>query len=376
MRRAFFLLSMIFITCFPCLIFANTAPSVSNVTVSQRTDGSGIVDIYYTLSDADNDRCTISVLISSNGGSTWTITPTATSLSGNVTNVLPGSKHITWNSKADLPGEVGDNYRIKVTANDNSDSLGMTWVYIDDDTGLLGFGPFQGYLSKYETTNAQFCQYLNDALTSDDIRIGSDGIIYGAIGSNSGVDYINEPYFKTYPSASIYSQISYSDGVFDVRDREGFDMSDHPVVVVSWYGAMAFADYYGYRLPQIWEWQSVGDFDGNFIYGCGLTINRDMANYFEWNPLGLSSYPYTSPVGYYSDFGYGLCDMAGNVMEWTGTYMNLLVGGTVRIYHGGSWASYSSDCKVLYGTPPYDDDAFYNYPDAMYSDLGFRVVRD
>ncbi len=374
MKRTILFFSVFFVL--TGITFANTSPVVSNITVSQRTDGSGIVDIYYTLSDADNDHCTVSIEVSDDGGSSWNVIATSFSADSDIgENISCGNRHITWNSKADLPGEVGNNYRIKVTANDNSDSLGMTWVYIDDDTGLLGFGPFQGYMSKYETTNAQFCQYLNDALTSGDITIGPDGIVYGAIGSNSGVDYINEPYFKTYPSASIYSQISYSDGVFDVRDREGFDMSDHPVVVVSWYGVMAFADYYGYRLPQIWEWQSVGDFDGSFIYGCGLTINRDMANYFEWNPLGLSSYPYTSPVGNYPDYGYGLCDMAGNVFEWTGTYKTLMSGGTARIYHGGGWASYSSDCKVLYETSPYYD-ALYDYPDAMYSDLGFRVVRD
>ena len=45
-------------------VFANTAPVVSNVNVSQRTDGSGTVDIYYTLSDADNDRCTVSIAVS------------------------------------------------------------------------------------------------------------------------------------------------------------------------------------------------------------------------------------------------------------------------------------------------------------------------
>jgi len=81
MRGAFFLLSTVFITCFPGLIFANSAPVVSNVTVSQRTDGSKLVDIRYSLSDADGDRCTVSVQVSSDGGSTWTV-PAVTFLPG------------------------------------------------------------------------------------------------------------------------------------------------------------------------------------------------------------------------------------------------------------------------------------------------------
>ena len=70
MKSTILVIAGILTIVFTPLVFANTAPSVSNITVSQRTDGSGIVDIYYTLSDADNDRCTISVLVSSNGGNT------------------------------------------------------------------------------------------------------------------------------------------------------------------------------------------------------------------------------------------------------------------------------------------------------------------
>jgi hypothetical protein len=135
-------------------VFANSAPVVSNVSVSQRTDGSGIVDISYTLSDADNDRCTVSVVVSNDGGSTWTITPSAPALSGDLTNVSPGSRHITWNSKFDLPGVFGSNYRIKITADDGYTP--MTWVSINDP-GVSGHEAFNGQMSKYETTNAQYC---------------------------------------------------------------------------------------------------------------------------------------------------------------------------------------------------------------------------
>ena len=78
------------------------------------------------------------------------------------------------------------------------------------------------------------------------------------------------------------------------------------------------------RLPTEWEWQAVADFNGIYNYGCGKTINQSKANYYlgsgnYCNPLGLSNIPYTSPVGYYPAYGYGMCDMAGNIWEWTST---------------------------------------------------------
>jgi hypothetical protein len=66
----FFIISAAFVLFLPAFALANSAPVVGNVTVSQRTDGSKKVDIRYNLSDADGDKCTISVQVSSDGGST------------------------------------------------------------------------------------------------------------------------------------------------------------------------------------------------------------------------------------------------------------------------------------------------------------------
>jgi len=105
------------------ILFANSAPQISNVTAHQRTDGNGIVDIFYTLSDVDNDKCTITVKVSNDGGSSWTITPSASALHGDLTNVSPGRKHITWASRTDLPGVFGTNYRIKLVVNDDLNNI-------------------------------------------------------------------------------------------------------------------------------------------------------------------------------------------------------------------------------------------------------------
>ncbi len=244
----------------------------------------------------------------------------------------------------------------------------IVWVSINDP-GVSCHEAFNGKMSKYETTNAQYCQFLNEALASGDITIGSDNIIYGATGSNSGGDFAGEVYFETY-AASINSQISYSDGTFNVRTREGYDMSNHPVVKVSWYGATAFCNYYGYRLPTEWEWQAVADYDGSYTYGCGTTIDFDKANYYDGgyaNPLGLFGGPYTTPVNYYETdgrpgpYGYGMNDMAGNVWEWTNSTRD-----SNRALCGGSWGSSSNYYCTVSGRTSLS-------LDSVYDGVGFRV---
>jgi len=249
----------------------------------------------------------------------------------------------------------------------------MIWVSINDSgAGMkdkngnpISQGGFAGEMNKYETTNAQYCYFLNNALASGDITVGSDNIVYGANGSNSGVDFVGEIYFRIYP-ASSYSQITYSGGTFSVRSRDGYDMSNHPVVMVSWYGATAFSNYYGWRLPTEWEWQAVADYDGGYIYGCGISIDQSKANYYageDANPLGLTSTPYTSPINHYPSYGYGMNDMAGNVLEWTST----VSGDSYRIFRGGSWATNSSSCTVAIRSSLSPFLTHYN--------VGFRVCR-
>jgi formylglycine-generating enzyme required for sulfatase activity len=233
------------------------------------------------------------------------------------------------------------------------DPEALVWVTIDNDPN------FFGQISKYETTNAQYCHYLNTALLDGLITVYSNTVY-----ATSDTSY-SEPYFKTYED-SIFSQITYSGSTFSVLSRDGFSMADHPVVMITWYGATAFCDNYGYRLPTEWEWQAVADFDGSFTYGCGTTIDQSKANYYDnayANPLGLNNYPFTSPVGYYPATGYGICDLAGNVWEWTSSTYN----DTFRIRRGGGWSFTEEYCSVSNRSAI--------APANSYSSLGFRVCR-
>ncbi len=214
-------------------------------------------------------------------------------------------------------------------------------------------------LSKYETTNAQYAEYLNAALADGWIQV-VDGAVFAA-GSDQ-----SKPYFDTH-SASMDSQIEYGQGQFTVRSRDGHSMADHPVVKVSWYGAKAFCDYYGYRLPTEAEWEYAargGYHNPYYKYPWGSnTLDENEANYDFHNPLGLTSWPYTTPVGLYGPQGtysHGLCDMAGNVREWCqdryGSYgtsaspaSNPVVGpsrGDYRVLRGGSWFHNANYCRT------------------------------
>jgi formylglycine-generating enzyme required for sulfatase activity len=220
----------------------------------------------------------------------------------------------------------------------------LTWVSVSE-------AGFTGQMSKYETTNAQYCQFLNAALATGDITISSD-IVYGANGTNNGMDYVGTAYYNLTGSGyGADAKLNYSGGVFTVDSG----VENHPVNYVSRYGATAFCGYYGWRLPTLTQWQAVADYTGGYIYGCGATIDSTKANYNY-------SVGTTSAVGTYAAYGYGMCDMAGNVFEWTSTddFNNSYI-------QGGAWNSAGNACKVL--TYLYIDRS------TMAHNTGFRACR-
>lgn len=237
---------------------------------------------------------------------------------------------------------------------------GMVFVSINDP-GVSGHEPFNGEMSKYETTNAQYCKFLNAALASGDIYLDGS-YVKGADGSNNGTDFVGEIYYRLGGSGRTYNgatnggaaRINYSGSSFTVDS--GFE--NHPVSYVSWYGSTAFCDYYGWRLPTEWEWQAVADHFGEFSYGCGPTINNSIANYNNSvHPDG------TTVVGSFGNYGYQMSDMAGNVWEWTSS----LASGD-RVVRGGCWFDFNYYCTVF-------DWDFNMIPGSTNYSLGFRVCR-
>ncbi len=109
----------------PAVLCQNLPPVVSNVSFSQRTDGSFLVDIYYDVNDPEGDPLTVSLKVSDDNGYSWDFA--CTQLSGSV-GAGQGSgtgKHIVWNYKAEHPNTFGMQYRIMVIASDSYGSPGQ-----------------------------------------------------------------------------------------------------------------------------------------------------------------------------------------------------------------------------------------------------------
>ncbi len=197
------------------------------------------------------------------------------------------------------------------------------------------------YMTKYETTIAMYTDYLNE--------VGGEGA-----GWNQRMTDNNR--------CGIVRHINYTYSVEPGREN-------YPITYVSWYDATNFLQWCGLRLPTEAEWEKA-------LRG-GLYLDSDELKKRP-NPMPERRYPwgdqspnadgifrcnydgsndgfeYTAPVGSFVKFSspYGICDLAGNVAEWTLDWYSTSYHAGLdgfRMVRGGSWMAVPAACDAITG---------------------------
>ncbi len=164
------------------------------------------------------------------------------------------------------------------------------------------------WMDRYEVTNRQFGEFVD-------------------AGGYEKPEYWSEPFLRD------GREISWQEAMSLFVDRTGRPgpstwyaasypegQGDYPVGGVSWYEAMAYAQFTGKRLPTVYHWEQ-----GLARLLHALTVPRS-------NIASATSGP--APVGSFRGLGsFGTYDQMGNVREWT---YNETEGG--RLIVGGGWS--------------------------------------
>ncbi len=248
-----------------------------------------------------------------------------------------------------------------------------------------------------DVTVEQYTRFLNEALAAGAIQVGPVTVEAG------GETRVEEGAYSYYPGEPFHGfeheeEIKAGDKLLMPTQTEGprltFDgqtfatipeYRNHPVTMVSWFGANAYCQFYGWRLPTEIEWEKAARgtelVDGRgWPFPWGTEIADNQANFYSSFDLFEKMFGKlgnTTPVGFYNGRSYdgyetldaaspyGLYDMAGNVWQWTG---DDYTDQHYRYMRGGSFYSYAVDLRVWKnnsaGPTHYD------------SETGFRCARE
>ena len=230
-----------------------------------------------------------------------------------------------------------------------------------------------------DVTAQQYADFLNAALADGYVKMDGEQIFGFYPGDEfRGVKHeekIEAGDWIFIPLNDPSQRIKFDGTTFTVQN--GYE--NHPMTMVSWFGAWGYCGYYDWRLPTEMEWEKAGRGTDTRPFPWGEEIQRNNANFYssrdpfeDMSSLGSR----TSPVGFYNgkQYGdyqtlnsaspYGLYDMAGNVWQWTG---NVYEGMHYRFLRGGSKDTYDMDLRLWVrnnATPTYYSPG-----------VGFRCVR-
>jgi formylglycine-generating enzyme required for sulfatase activity len=380
------------------LLFA-ADPVVSNVQARQRA-GTKLVDITYELADADSATVSVSLRLSSDGGTTWAVPCASVSGNGIGASVTPGpGKRLVWDASADWTGQWSDRMQVEIAATDAGvpgdefalipagsfqmgDNLGDGW------SGELPVHTVQVsafHMGRYEVTKALW----------DEVYAWAVAHGYGFADHDLGKGSAHPVQCVTwYDCVKWCNARSEREGLAPCYTVSGATYRTGQQDAVVCDGSAS-----GYRLPTEAEWEKAarGGLSGQ-RFPWGDTIDHSRANYrsywgdgqpyysYDTGYEGYDTryndgvYPYTSPVEAFPANGYGLYDMSGNVWEWcwewwSDTYHGSSPGtdprgpgsGSYRAVRGGNWDYDASYCRVAYRG--------WGWPVGRDFNLGIRLVR-
>lgn len=209
-----------------------------------------------------------------------------------------------------------------------------------------------------DVTAQQYADFLNAAIADGTVKVDGDSVLGYYPGDEfRGVKHeleIKAGDWEYIPLADASQRVRYDGTRFTVQD--GYE--NHPMTMVTWFGAWGYCQYYDTSLPTEVQWQKAARGTDTRPFPWGDEIQRNNANFYasrdpfeDMKTFGSR----TTPVGYYngSTYGdyatldskspYGLYDMAGNVWQWVA---DVTEGFSDRFLKGGSKDTYDMDLRI------------------------------
>jgi formylglycine-generating enzyme required for sulfatase activity len=209
-----------------------------------------------------------------------------------------------------------------------------------------------------DVTAQQYADFLNAALADGTLKAEGDSVL----GYYPGDEFravkheleIKAGDWEYIPLADPSQRVKFDGTRFTVQ--AGYE--NHPMTMVTWFGAWGYCQYHDASLPSEIQWEKAARGDDARPFPWGDEILRENANFYaSRDPFeDMSSFgSRTSPVGFYngktydgyvtldSASPYGLYDMAGNVWQWVGDVME---GFSDRFMKGGSKDTYDMNLRI------------------------------